>query len=169
MAAKLTRATSSELRRMRSRTDLARVDADERQGKPAILDGDDTPLTAGELASAKRLRGQRGKHRTPTKEAINLRVDRSVVDSFRSMGAGWRTMMNDVLRQHVESRKSAKRSAGRGGGPHGGEPQAELTDPLQQLHDERGRRAGGQRTAAAFLRRRDEGIGAPPARSEPGV
>jgi uncharacterized protein (DUF4415 family) len=110
MATKLTRATTAELRRMRSQTDLARVEADEREGKAVVLDADDTPLTAGELSSAKRRRGERGKQKSPTKEAINLRVDRFVVESFRSLGPGWQTMMNAVLRQHVEARSGRRPS-----------------------------------------------------------
>jgi uncharacterized protein (DUF4415 family) len=108
MATKLTRATTAELRRMGSQTDLARVEVDEREGKVVVLDADDTPLTAGELASAKRRRGERGKQKAPTKEAINLRVDRFVVESFRSLGPGWQTMMNTVLRQHVEARSGSR-------------------------------------------------------------
>ena len=107
MATKLTRATTAELRHMQSQTDLARVEADARESKPPILDADDTPLTAGELDRAARRREQRGQQKAPTKETINLRVDRLVVNAFRSMGRGWRTMMNAVLRQHVESQTPA--------------------------------------------------------------
>lgn len=115
MATKMTAPTSAQLRRMHSQTDLARVEADERDGKSPIMDADDTPLTAGELANAKRRRGERGKQRAPTKEAINLRVDRFVLDSFRGMGRGWQTMMNAVLRQHVESQQRGTRTGGRRG------------------------------------------------------
>ena len=100
------RYTTAELRRMQSRTDLARVEDDEAAGKPVILDGDDTPLTAGELDNAKRRREPQGMQKTSTQETFDLRVDRSVVAAFRSMGEGWQKKMNAVLREHVKGRKA---------------------------------------------------------------
>lgn len=48
----------------------------------------------------------RGPQKTPTKEAVSLRLDRDVLDHFRAKGSGWQTKINDVLR------KSAKAEAG---------------------------------------------------------
>ena len=48
----------------------------------------------------------RGPQRTPTKEAVSLRLDRDVLDHFRAKGEGWQTKINEVLRE------SAKAEAG---------------------------------------------------------
>ena len=49
-----------------------------------------------------------------TKERITLRVDKEVLDFFRTGGQGYQTRMNAVLRAYVEaqhSKKSKTRSA----------------------------------------------------------
>jgi len=38
----------------------------------------------------------------PTKAAINIRLDRDVLDFFKSEGAGYQTRMNAVLRAYME-------------------------------------------------------------------
>jgi uncharacterized protein (DUF4415 family) len=48
-------------------------------------------------ALTKKLRGQRGPQKGPTKVAITLRVDRDVVDRFKAAGPGWQTRMNEAL------------------------------------------------------------------------
>ena len=59
----------------------------------------------------------RGPQKTPTKEAVSLRLDRDVLDHFRAKGQGWQTEINDVLRRSValyptraEAMKAAKTS-----------------------------------------------------------
>ena len=53
-----------------------------------------------------RLTRSRGPQKTPTKEAVSLRLDREVLDHFRATGSGWQTKINNVLRE------SAKAEAG---------------------------------------------------------
>jgi uncharacterized protein (DUF4415 family) len=48
-------------------------------------------------ALTKKLRGQRGPQKGPTKVAITLRLDRDVVDRFKAAGPGWQTRMNEAL------------------------------------------------------------------------
>jgi uncharacterized protein (DUF4415 family) len=47
----------------------------------------------------KRRPGQRGPQRTPTKQQVTLRLDRDVVQRFRSTGEGWQSRINDALRK----------------------------------------------------------------------
>ena len=41
----------------------------------------------------------RGKQKAPTKQQISLRLDRDVIEHFRSRGPGWQRRMNDALRK----------------------------------------------------------------------
>ena len=52
-----------------------------------------------------RMRGERGRQKTPTKERIGLRLDREVVDHFRKTGPGWQSRINEVLARHVSGNK----------------------------------------------------------------
>ncbi len=52
---------------------------------------------APELAAA--IKRGRGKQKAPTKVAVNLRVDRAVLDHFKSGGPGWQVRMNDALKK----------------------------------------------------------------------
>lgn len=88
-------------------------------GKPENITRDawdsvDSPeLTEDELARMKparealkpalfeKLTKGRGPQKTPTKEAVSLRLDRDVVEHFRSMGPGWQTKINDILRERA--------------------------------------------------------------------
>ena len=47
----------------------------------------------------KRRPGQRGPQKTPTKQQVTLRLDRDVVERFRSTGPGWQGRINDALRK----------------------------------------------------------------------
>lgn len=49
-------------------------------------------------ASVKRLVGQRGPGRKASKVAVSLRLDRDVVDRFKSGGPGWQSRMNAALK-----------------------------------------------------------------------
>ncbi len=54
-----------------------------------------------ELAeSAKRVRG---KQKAPTKQLVSLRLDREVVDAYKSKGAGWQSLINETLKNAVKS------------------------------------------------------------------
>lgn len=71
----------------------------------------DTPeLTAEQLAQAKpfaeafpdlaeKMRRTRGPQKTPTKIAIQLRLDRDVVERFRASGKGWQSRINEILKR----------------------------------------------------------------------
>jgi uncharacterized protein (DUF4415 family) len=47
----------------------------------------------------KRKPGQRGPQKTPTKQQVTLRLDRDVVERFRSTGPGWQGRINEALRK----------------------------------------------------------------------
>ncbi len=65
------------------------------------------PATEALPVAVKRLIGQRGPGRKPSKVAVSLRVDRDVVEQFKSGGPGWQSRMNTVLKA------AAKRSPSR--------------------------------------------------------
>lgn len=46
-----------------------------------------------------RKRGERGPQKSPTKQQVTLRLDRDVVERFRSTGAGWQSRINEALRK----------------------------------------------------------------------
>lgn len=46
-----------------------------------------------------RFRGQRGPQKTPTKQLVSLRIDRDVLEHFRSSGRGWQARINAALRE----------------------------------------------------------------------
>ena len=50
-----------------------------------------------------KMRGQRGPQKTPTKERVGLRLDRTIVDHFRKSGPGWQSRINDVLASHIKN------------------------------------------------------------------
>jgi uncharacterized protein (DUF4415 family) len=64
----------------------------------------------------KRLRGQRGKQKAPTKELVTLRLDRDVVAHFKATGERWRTRINETLKKAITGqteRPDAGKSPGR--------------------------------------------------------
>ncbi len=63
-------------------------------GDVAILSLQETPTLGAVLEKA---RGKRGPQKAPVKERIGLRLDKDVVDYFRSMGPGWQGRINDAL------------------------------------------------------------------------
>jgi len=52
-----------------------------------------------ELVKLWRKRGERGPQKAPTKQQVTLRLDRDVIERFRSTGSGWQGRINDVLRK----------------------------------------------------------------------
>jgi uncharacterized protein (DUF4415 family) len=46
----------------------------------------------------------RGPQKTPTKELVSLRVDRDVLEHFRSTGKGWQVRVNDALREAIKTK-----------------------------------------------------------------
>ncbi len=45
------------------------------------------------------------------KDHINIRIDHDVLEWFKSRGKGYQTLMNNVLRAFVESRRSTPRTS----------------------------------------------------------
>ena len=88
------------------RTDWARVDAltDEEIGAAALADPDAPPLDVDapdfwdEVIIT-----------IPSKKLVCLRIDREVLDWFRSQGKGYQTRMNAVLRAYMEAQTRTKR------------------------------------------------------------
>lgn len=52
-------------------------------------------------ASARRVRG---KQKTPTKQLVSLRLDRSIIDAFKAEGPGWQSRINEALKLAIERR-----------------------------------------------------------------
>ena len=46
----------------------------------------------------------------PSKQMVCLRIDRDILDWFRSQGRGYQTRMNAVLRAYMEAQTKSKRS-----------------------------------------------------------
>jgi len=92
---------------------------EERIQKGIAADPDNPELTAEDFAkgrparevlppeffeAVKRLRGQRGKQKAPTKELVSLRLDRDVVAHFKATGERWRTRINETLKKAIAGR-----------------------------------------------------------------
>jgi uncharacterized protein (DUF4415 family) len=52
----------------------------------------------------------RGPQKMPTKIQATFRIDRDVIEHFRSTGSGWQTRMNETLRRQVEREKKRAKS-----------------------------------------------------------
>jgi uncharacterized protein (DUF4415 family) len=48
---------------------------------------------------------RRGPQKTPTKEAVSLRLDHDLVERLRATGPGWQRRVNDTLRKAVMGAK----------------------------------------------------------------
>jgi uncharacterized protein (DUF4415 family) len=48
---------------------------------------------------SKRKPGERGAQKAPTKQQVTLRLDRDVLERFRSTGPGWQSRINRALRK----------------------------------------------------------------------
>ena len=49
----------------------------------------------------KKLRGQRGPQKTPTKVQVTLRLSPEVDNYFRGTGKGWQSRIDDILKNYV--------------------------------------------------------------------
>ena len=47
------------------------------------------------------VRRGRGPQKTPTKQAVSIRLSPDVLDYFRSTGKGWQTRLDEVLQGYV--------------------------------------------------------------------
>jgi uncharacterized protein (DUF4415 family) len=59
--------------------------------------------TAQEIAGATRRSG-RGPQKAPLKARITIRLDADIVSYYRSLGRGWQTQLNDMLRKKLARR-----------------------------------------------------------------
>ncbi len=78
--------------------------------KDYVWDGveeDDRPLSKHELSTGleayQRTRGRPAG--SGKKEAVAIRLDRDVLEVFRSSGPGWQTRINEVLREWVKRKR----------------------------------------------------------------
>lgn len=58
---------------------------------------------------AEKLRRARGLQKAPTKELISIRLDRDVVEHFRTTGTGWQSRLNAFLRGAVDGSTQSRR------------------------------------------------------------
>jgi uncharacterized protein (DUF4415 family) len=49
----------------------------------------------------KRRQGERGPQKRPTKALVSLRLDRDIIEKFKSDGPGWQSRVNDALRKSL--------------------------------------------------------------------
>ncbi|HEX5231024.1 MAG TPA: BrnA antitoxin family protein [Bradyrhizobium sp.] len=76
----------------------------EENTKSSWVDPDDAPELDDEWFERAELRVgdkiiRRGRPAGSSKNLVSLRLDKEVIDHFRSTGPGWQTRMNDVLRK----------------------------------------------------------------------
>jgi uncharacterized protein (DUF4415 family) len=70
-------------------------------------DPDTYEVPTEDFEKMKRL-GQRGRPRMSSpKELVSIRYDAQVIESFRAMGDGWQTKMNDALAEWLREHQSA--------------------------------------------------------------
>ena len=95
--------TAAELRRMPSRTDWARVRATTQEEVEAQIasDPDDWIADTGGVLI-------RGIPPRATKQRVNIRLDRDVLDFFRSYGRGYQTRINAVLRVYADRTRAGR-------------------------------------------------------------
>ena len=94
----ITRVSSEEARRLKGKTDHARLDAmtDEDIAAASAADPDAPPLDVDWTRAPLVL--------PPGKDIVTLRLDRDVLDWFRAQGRGYQTRINQVLRAFYEAR-----------------------------------------------------------------
>jgi uncharacterized protein (DUF4415 family) len=100
---RITRVTLEEAKRLKDETDYARLDAmtDEDIEKAVADDPDAAPLDIDWTKARLVL--------PPGKDNVTLRVDRDVLEWFRSTGKGFHTRMNAVLRAYMEAHRQRSR------------------------------------------------------------
>ena len=93
----ITRVSREEARRLKGKTDYARLDAmtDEDIAK-AVADDPDAPPLDVDWTQARLLL-------PPGKDIVTLRLDRDVLNWFRAQGKGYQTRINQVLRAFYEA------------------------------------------------------------------
>jgi uncharacterized protein (DUF4415 family) len=99
---RIVRRTLDEVRK--GKTDWARVDAmtEEEIDAAARSDPDAQPIDDDMWEDAVLV--------FPSKQLVCIRIDRDVLDWFRSQGRGYQTRMNAVLRSYMEAQAKGGRS-----------------------------------------------------------
>jgi uncharacterized protein (DUF4415 family) len=64
-------------------------------------DPDTYELNDAEFARLKRMPGQRGKQKMPTKIQVSMRISPEVVNYFKSQGQGWQTRVDEALKAYI--------------------------------------------------------------------
>ncbi len=97
---RITRVSMKQARKMKSRTDWARVNAltDEDIERAVADDPDQSFWTEEEWANARVVF-------PPGKAPVTLRLDRDIIAWFKLQGRGYQTRINAVLRGFVEAQK----------------------------------------------------------------
>jgi uncharacterized protein (DUF4415 family) len=54
-----------------------------------------------------RIKGQRGKQKTPLKVLVTARYSKEVVDYFKSTGSGWQARMDKALKEWINTHPHA--------------------------------------------------------------
>ena len=100
---RITRVTLDDARRLKGKTDYARLDAltDEEIAEAVADDPDAAPLDIDWTKARLVL--------PPGKENVTLRIDRDVLAWFRATGKGFHTRMNAVLRAYMEAHRDPQR------------------------------------------------------------
>lgn len=85
----------------------------------ALADQDNPPLTDEQLARMRpaseaapeivaEYRRSRGRPpKEETKHALNIRLDREIVEAFKSTGNGWQTRINEALKEWLKTHTPA--------------------------------------------------------------
>lgn len=91
----------SAKRAREGRTDWKRVDAmtDEEVMAASLADPDAQPTKKSDWANAYQ-------PNRVGKESITIRLDKDVIEWFRTKGDGYQTRINDALRRHIGKRKA---------------------------------------------------------------
>lgn len=97
--------TADEIRAMvargESRTDWKKFDEMTEEELEATIRADPDDIQADEVLDwTKAVKGP-----LPLKEHINIRIDHDVLAWFKKQGRGYQTLMNNVLRAYVETRR----------------------------------------------------------------
>jgi uncharacterized protein (DUF4415 family) len=89
-----------------------------RKVDPECVDSDNPEWTEADFRNARpaaeilpaslaRKLGVRGPQKAPTKEQINIRLSRTVLDAFRDSGAGWQTRLDEALQDWLKTHRPA--------------------------------------------------------------